>query len=71
MSIFLIAAPAGMAIVGYVLLFNVRGVADYLYLHFLQNLAAGVPPRTLRVGGAFAAFRGTTSLVVEVISRLA
>jgi hypothetical protein len=73
MGLFLIIAPACMAIVGIILVFNVRGMSDYLYLRFSERLAAvggGISPRTLRLFGALFAFLGTIGFAVEVVSRV-
>ncbi|MDT0377814.1 hypothetical protein RM572_03375 [Streptomyces sp. DSM 42041] len=63
---FLIVAPALIATVGYVLLFNFRGAADYVYLRILQKLSADVPFGALKVFAAFAAFMGTVGFVAEM-----
>lgn len=72
MGVFLVVAPAVMATVGFVLLFNVRGVADYLYLRFEGRMVAvggGISPRMLRGFGALFTFFGTIGFMVQIVSR--
>ncbi|MBO8202586.1 hypothetical protein JW613_30525 [Streptomyces smyrnaeus] len=67
-SLYMFIFPFCLAVAGFLITFNVRGLTDFVYLRsekLLSGIFGGIGPRGMRVAGSVALIFGTIGFSVE------